>query len=204
MLIKNVMFAIAAFGVSTAMPAAAATITYTLNGVGGAHIVGGPAYNGPFSIVGKADTSVDLNADANVTAYVFNSLSISFDGDVAHAIDPTIFFTNKSNNVAGILTVNGGLRNVIHFTSPLFGFYDPATPIAPTAVTIVQSFNPLLRTDIGDITWDYPLFAGQFSATVDQPTGVPEPSAWALIIAGFALSGAALRRNRRTSAALTA
>lgn len=196
MFLNRLAIGIAAIGLATALPANAATITYTISGVGGAHIVGGPAYNGPFSIVGDADTSVDLNPSADITAYLFNSLSLSFDGGVAHAIDPTFFFTNKSANVAGILTVNGGLRNVIHIVSPLFGTYDPATALAPTSVVIAQSLSPLLRTDLGDITWDYPLFAGQFSATLPGPTGVPEPQSWALLILGFSLAGAAIRRRQ--------
>ncbi len=197
MLFKKLCLAFAAFGVSASLPASAATMTYTISGVGGAHIVGGAAYNGPFSIVGEADTSVDLNPNADITAYLFNSLSITFDGGVAHAIDPTFFFTNKAANLAGILTVNGGLRNVIHIVSPLFATYDPSSELAPSGVSIVQSFNPLLRTDIGDITWDYPLFAGQFSATLPRNAGVPEPRSWALLILGFALAGASIRRHLR-------
>lgn len=196
MFVKKVTFALAAFGLSVAMPAAAATITYTISGVGGAHIIGGPGYSGPFSIVGEADTSTDFNPDPNVTAYLFNSLSINFDGGVAHAIDPTIFFTNKATNVAGILTVNGGLRNVIHIGSPFFGTYDPSTEVGPIPVGILVSFNPLLRTDIGDITWDYPLFSGQFSASIGGPAGVPEPTSWALLLAGFSLVGIGLRARK--------
>jgi hypothetical protein len=196
MVFRNYILALAAFGASAALPASAATITYTISGIGGAQIAG-QAYNGPFSIVGEADASVDLNPSADITAYLFNSLSITFDGGVAHAIDPTLFFTNKAANLAGILTVNGGLRNVIHIVSPLFGTYDPATALAPTDVGIAQSFNPLLRTDIGQITWVYPLFAGQFSATLPGSSGVPEPQSWILLILGFALAGASVRRHSR-------
>lgn len=194
--LRNVILTLACFGSTAAIPANAATMTYTISGVGGAHVIGGPAYNGPFSIVGEADTSVDLNPTPDITAYLFNSLSITFDGGVAHAIDPTLFFTNKAGNIAGILTVNGGVRNVIHVVSPLFGSYDPSTELASTSVFIVQSFNPLLRTDIGDITWDYPLFAGQFSAALPGPAGVPEPQSWALLILGFSLAGASIRRRQ--------
>lgn len=194
MVFRNVIIALAAFGVSATLPASAATITYTISGVGGAQVAG-QFYNGPFSIVGEADTSVDLNPTPDITVYLFNSLSITFDGGVANAIDPTLFFTNKATNFAGILTVNGGLRNVIHIVNPLFGTYDPATELAPTNVGIAQSFNPLLRTDIGQITWVYPLFAGQFSATLPGSSGVPEPKSWMLLILGFALAGASMRRH---------
>lgn len=37
-----------------------------------------------------------------------------------------------------------------------------------------------------------------FSATV-APAGVPEPTTWALMLSGVALSGAALRRRRASS-----
>ena len=37
--------------------------------------------------------------------------------------------------------------------------------------------------------------------TMGYDLGVPEPSSWAMLIAGFGLTGAAMRRRRRTVAA---
>lgn len=190
---KKVLLAVVAMVAS--VPAHPATITYTLSGFGGAQIVGGAGYNGAFTISGEADTSTDLNPTADITAYLFNNLTITFDGGVAHAIDPTLFFTNKAAQLGGILTVNGGLRSVIHFLSPTFISYDPATDMGPIDVTIVQSFAPLLRTDIGDLTWNYPLLGGKFTASTGQLAGVPETATWALMLFGFGLVGTALRRK---------
>ncbi|WP_010542835.1 FxDxF family PEP-CTERM protein [Sphingomonas elodea] len=39
---------------------------------------------------------------------------------------------------------------------------------------------------------------------VFSPTGVPEPAAWGMMIGGFGLAGAALRRTRRTRVTFTA
>ena len=41
----------------------------------------------------------------------------------------------------------------------------------------------------------------RFDESLTQPGGVPEPSAWALMIGGFGLAGAALRRRRGVAAA---
>ena len=49
-----------------------------------------------------------------------------------------------------------------------------------------------------DITSDGTLHAITYSA------GIPEPAAWGLMLAGFGLTGAALRRTRRQAAALSA
>jgi hypothetical protein len=45
-----------------------------------------------------------------------------------------------------------------------------------------------------------PVFAPPQSAGLDQPSGAPEPGAWALMILGFGGVGAALRRRGRLAA----
>jgi hypothetical protein len=42
--------------------------------------------------------------------------------------------------------------------------------------------------------------SGSLRVEVDGPGGVPEPAAWAMMIAGFGLAGAALRRRRLAAA----
>jgi hypothetical protein len=39
-----------------------------------------------------------------------------------------------------------------------------------------------------------------FTATVESTGAVPEPASWAMLIAGFGLTGAAMRRRRVTAA----
>jgi len=48
----------------------------------------------------------------------------------------------------------------------------------------------------------YVPFAGTQLAAAASPPAVPEPAAWAMMIAGFGLVGAAMRRNRRMMPAL--
>ncbi len=186
-----------------ASAASAATMVYTLEGFGSAAIVGGQSYTGPFRLVGVGET-VDLNPSPTVTAYRMDSFRIEFDGGAATAIDPVFFFTNTAplppagapKFLAGFLTFNVSLRNVIHFTDPIFATYDPATETGPEAVTLEQSLNPLLRTDIGDLTWIYPLSGGVFEATLAPGIGgIPEPATWTMLIAGFGMVGGAMRRR---------
>ena len=55
----------------------------------------------------------------------------------------------------------------------------------------VNGFTPPVRAN--GVTDTY----GFFTITVSTPSGaVPEPGAWALMIAGFGLAGAALRKRR--------
>ncbi len=54
-----------------------------------------------------------------------------------------------------------------------------------------------------ECTADTPILAGSFSPETIRVTtggtgvGVPEPASWSLMIAGFSLAGAALRRRRK-------
>lgn len=57
-------------------------------------------------------------------------------------------------------------------------------------------------TGVGDITrLDDLVIDGRFADPIPNPDPVPEPSAWALMLAGFGLLGAALRTRRTVIAA---
>jgi hypothetical protein len=79
------------------------------------------------------------------------------------------------------------------------GFSKPCTPatIGDCSVTYEPQFGSffgVFRTANGDD----PI---QLSLTIGDPIAVPEPEAWALLIAGFGLMGAALRQRRRVGLA---
>lgn len=101
----------------------------------------------------------------------------------------------------------------------LFGTFTPTGGNAPAGLysffnagAIVQIYNPGADpNDGGDDQYDSVLLAstcpGQnpscaFTREVLPALAVPEPAAWTLMIAGFGLIGAALRRRRERPAAL--
>ena len=95
-------------------------------------------------------------------------------------------------NGNGVLSIQSG-------ANLLFSYQLPSTPnisatFAPlTSTSIIQ--NPgLLGTTGGFITFNSSS-AIQFAGTVGPVAAVPEPATWAMMIAGFGLAGAAMRRR---------
>ncbi|MDP3855066.1 PEPxxWA-CTERM sorting domain-containing protein [Phenylobacterium sp.] len=78
--------------------------------------------------------------------------------------------------------VDLGLKSTIDLDTVIYGM---------TGGSILTSSAEL--NWVGDLrvvyTYDLPV--------IEVPTGVPEPASWAMMIVGFGLSGAALRRTRR-------
>lgn len=116
--------------------------------------------------------------------------------------------------------VNGAI-SVIDSSTDSIAFFDSSTLAGPTTdgydpYYLALSFDgpsslvngPVLPTSYDDLAAITPYFQLYFNSgyshglrgylTVQDPVGspVPEPAAWALMIAGFGLAGAALRRRR--------
>lgn len=81
---------------------------------------------------------------------------------------------------------NGGLLffGVIDADDPFVGVRFSAAQVGGGATTDLFGFDDLTVADAGQL-------AG------DPVTGVPEPASWAMLIGGFGMVGAALRRRRR-------
>lgn len=77
-------------------------------------------------------------------------------------------------------------------TTPLSFFLDNATENAPGSVDFIRTYNGVLN--VGDVAtlWNGGTPLGS-SALLGA---VPEPTVWALLVAGFGLTGAAMRRRR--------
>lgn len=60
------------------------------------------------------------------------------------------------------------------------------------------TFSSLTFTDTSNEYW-HGLTIGVARLASDPEPGIPEPSTWAMMIAGFGLAGTALRRSRRTT-----
>jgi hypothetical protein len=81
------------------------------------------------------------------------------------------------------LASTGALNDTVsmNFTSTAFNWFFPGGS---------EGHDGVYQTTFG---------AGAGTLTVRSTTAVPEPSAWALMIAGFGLAGAALRRRPKLS-----
>ena len=80
------------------------------------------------------------------------------------------------------------------------------TTTMPTTTNVAPGIDYFVFNNtsnpVGNESWNYFEFAGfdstnaQFSATFEAVPPVPEPATWVMMIVGFGLAGAALRRQR--------
>jgi PEP-CTERM motif len=102
----------------------------------------------------------------------------------------TTFASSGSGDIVGI---DGFLFVPIGYVSD--------SPLSDTATYAGQTFATLGVTP-GKYEWTWGTGANQ-NFTLDIGVPVPEPSAWALLLTGFAALGALMRSRRRMAAALT-
>jgi PEP-CTERM motif len=178
--------------------ASAAQITYTVMGTGGA-IIGNAFYSGAFTMVGIGENGPDLNSDPTITAFIMDSTTVTFGSTTVSATNPVAFFTNTVGNVGGFVQVLPGfiIENVLGFTNPIFATYDPSTAIGPIPV-FNGGFQSPFQTTGGNLIWQG-LNNLTFTASLAATPAVPEPATWGLMIAGFGIAGAALRRKPKVS-----
>jgi Concanavalin A-like lectin/glucanases superfamily/PEP-CTERM motif len=145
------------------------------------------------------------NADNQLRIYTNSG------GFVGSATDFTASSLNQWISVAGTFTANGtadvDVNGVLDGSGSAGGHGDPDGTFYQGQSNVfgdrefdgslggVAVFNTQLTGDQIDA-----LYNAAFTAPNGGPLGVPEPSAWALLIAGFGLAGAALRRRRTATA----
>lgn len=112
------------------------------------------------------------------------------------------------NNVAAILNGNSGAHDLSFFTSDSGGGFDIVNALDTDI--LVQVSGPQLFTGPTSApvfvngTYslvDYLSQQGSYTLVVSE---VPEPGNWAMLIVGFGLSGAALRRRRHRATPVAA
>jgi PEP-CTERM motif len=180
-------------------PVAAAQIVYTVTGTGGA-IIGNAFYSGAFTMVGIGENGPDLNPSPTITAFAMDSTTVTFGSTTVSATNPVAFFTNTTGTVGGFVQVLPGpvIQNILGFQNPIFATYDPSTAIGPIPV-FNGGFQSPFQTSGGVLVWQG-LNNLTFTAELAAVSGaVPEPATWGLMIAGFGIAGAALRRKPKVS-----
>lgn len=183
---KKLVLAALAFSAAIATPAAAVTVIGTTSG--------GPTFNRP--VAGAPPTSLSGVGTA-----------------VSYALTPFTVSTTGSYNflMTGLAPVNWDTYLGLHSTS-----FNPGSPLVNALVynddfpTIgLSGFTASLTAGTSYIalaTGFGNTDAGRYSLEItgpgnvviggNPPPAVPEPSTWAMIIAGFGIVGAALRRRR--------
>jgi PEP-CTERM motif len=193
-----------AMALSAGTSASAAMITYTASGTANAVVVGVGVFDGLFTAVGVGDTDTYFNPVGfpTVNAVVLNSLTLTIGGQSVTGLEPTVFFTNPPFNTSGFNSLHPsapfGILGVLGFSFATPNAYDALGNLGATAVAFSGS-------QTGPGIFSYATSAGfayfqnvnitSFEASLASTPSVPEPASWAMMIAGFGIAGAAMRRK---------
>ncbi len=187
--------ALAAMAIGMASSALAATITYTLTGLGQARI-GNVSESGAFTATGIGDTSnLGFPFGANTPTVTLSSFTIAFGSNVYTATGAMRFFDNQGNGISGFNDVQ--TADVFDFQSAAFNNYDAISNIGPLPVAFF--FTNTIATNAGALNFVNPPVNLFFQAVVGNAPAVPEPASWAMMIAGFGVAGVALRRRAKVT-----
>ena len=210
-------FLIAASGTALALggatTASAAVIQYQVSGTGSGTL-GGNAFDGAFTITSTGDTGSQQQCIdggmpiAGCFLVTNNSLELNIAGlGLFNLTGPSISFVNNSANLFGFSELVGpppGTVNTFAFVnitgdpSP-FSTWDGVSDLAAfdTNLLLNNIFTPSVQTDGGELVFTAPPLPARarFSASI-VAAPVPEPATWAMMITGFGMAGASLRRRK--------
>lgn len=212
---RNFLLAASALAIALggAVTASAAVIQYQVTGTGSGTL-GGNVFDGAFTITSTGDTGTQqqcVDGGIPVAGCFFvtnNSLELDIAGlGVFSLASPSISFVNNNENLFGFTELVGpppGTVNTFAFVnitgepSP-FSTWDGVSDLAAfdTNLLLNNFFAPFVQTDGGELIFAAPPQPGAatFSASL-LAAPVPEPATWAMMIAGFGMAGASLRRRK--------
>lgn len=199
---KLAFFASAALIATTAMPAAAAPIFYTITGVFSGSTAGGAFNDVSATFTGIGDTSTATTGGFGIPSYVAVNLS-SFtaftpgDNHTYTITSPGTFGVYKASDLLGPAATqtrlgfifDGNGSNGIALESNAYNGYSGLTSFATTAGSVYYSAASFDTTE-GRINITG-FTGGTFGATA-----VPEPATWAMMLLGFGMVGFGLRRRQ--------
>ncbi len=172
----------AAFAAVAAGAAQAATIDYIFTGTGTGSL-NGTAFNGDFTVTVVSDTTTaaDIGGgelqNIGTATFVTGSTTATLTGDVNSIVENT-----GSPGYMSFAQITSSPFNVAveALTNSVFETYDLTTalPLTSGGLSVAAA---TYYTSAGDLNFNT-ITALSFQATV---AGVPEPSTWAMMLAGF-------------------
>ncbi|THD65304.1 PEPxxWA-CTERM sorting domain-containing protein [Phenylobacterium sp.] len=191
---------------ATVLDAKTVTITSALNDVGEPYYNPGDAYIQVSEVVADnfSATDVALSSNGGTATAASNYQGSDYTGKAIDGIYPQEYsdiYHSAGTGTGEFLTIS--------FSSPedlsSLSIYGRGTTGSPSCCTERDVYNYSIFNSAGALITSGQLDARNLDhvATIDfdAPGGVPEPAAWALMIGGFGLAGAALRRQRAQVAA---
>lgn len=187
----------------------AAPIIYTVTS-GAQGTLGNTAFNGPMTITAKGDTATNAACPStpNCSFTITPSVTFTLPGvGLATLANPAVFFVDRGANAFGFRSFpnpatgftfmfgNVTINDPNIPRSTVFASYDGASVLGPIATNGLYPFpfGPNLATDRGVLMFNGSVSAASFQAVMAE--AVPEPATWAMMILGFSVIGAALRRR---------
>ncbi len=187
------MSAVAACALAGAGSAHAALITYTATG-NGAWLVNGTRYSGNFTLTGVGQNGPDFNPDPNRTEFWLDRVTMQFGNTILTSLDPMSAYYNASQMLFAFnqYRTPSNVGGIVYLQSPALAGYDLATAHSLIATNFYGS-SVDFDTNGGVVGFQNYYLTTTFQATV--ASAVPEPASWALLIVGFGVIGAAIRRK---------
>jgi PEP-CTERM motif len=167
---------------AVATPALAGTITFT------GTTTGGPTYNRPFAGI----PPTGLSGVGTAVRYSVNAFTVSQSG--GYNFLNTTAYDSFLGIHAGSFNPANGLQNAIAYSDDFVGLDGGFTALALLAgVSYFAVSSGFENTDFGAYSLN---INGPGTITGAGGPAVPEPASWALMLTGFGLAGAAMRRRQ--------
>lgn len=188
-----------------ALPAVAdaAPFVYTFGGVGSG-TANGTTFDGAFTFTFYGDTA-NIDASASPFYYLRNVGGTFTEGSFTASIDPTVTLVATADSATPRINFfNAAFDNGLGINDPSLTGYGLASSIGPLTVSAPGSASSFLTPTFNTNGDGFATSGGVVRLVTNtsltftaQPFGaVPEPATWSMMVLGFGIIGAALRRRR--------